>query len=294
MSGSGLDAVSEGVAGVDEQFALGHDPGFAADGGDDLAVLDGYLAFEEAADDAFLAPDAAFGQGTIGIEAGELGAGAGAAGGAVVGFAGAEHETLAIGARGGGKKLDVVDFRPVRAAQAVEGIGFAQTPGEIGELFEVLQAELQTVVVAEEEPVAAPGDITVNGAAIDLDGDMREVAVGGDVAHGDFVWIGVGVFGWVQGGFDDADRGFDAVGAGGDAAFVGERGDQADGAVPAHAQVAYIIKEDHTELAGGVGGRDEQGTDHDIRAARFIEYTGAEGVVPGAQGVQLFGNGAGA
>ena len=55
-------------------------------------------AFEDAADDAFLTPDFAGLQFAVGIEAGELGAGAGAAGRAVVGFAGAEDEVSAIGA----------------------------------------------------------------------------------------------------------------------------------------------------------------------------------------------------
>ena len=53
----------------------------------------------------------------VGAQAGELGAGAGAAGGAVVGLARAEHEVLAVGAGHAGRaeELDMVDLAAVRS-----------------------------------------------------------------------------------------------------------------------------------------------------------------------------------
>ena len=73
-------------------------------------------AFEDAAHDALLPPDFAGRELAVGVEAGQLGAGAGAAGRAVVGLAGAEHEILAIGAGRVWRteEFDVVDLATVR------------------------------------------------------------------------------------------------------------------------------------------------------------------------------------
>ena len=58
-----------------------------------------------------------------------------------------------------------------------------------------------------------------------------------------------------------------------------QRGNEPDGAVAAHVQVAHVVEEDHTGGAGGVCGWREQGAYHHIVAARFIHYCRAEVVV---------------
>ena len=81
-------------------------------------------AFEDAADDALLPPDLARAQLAVGGQAGQLGAGAGAARRAVVGLAGAEHEVPAVGAGRGrrAEQLDVVDLAAVRAGDALRSM----------------------------------------------------------------------------------------------------------------------------------------------------------------------------
>ena len=93
------DSVAERVALVEDQVGLRVHVRRAGDLGIELAIHHGDRAFEDAADDALLAPDLARLQFAIGVQAGQLGAGAGAARRAVVGLAGAQHEVLAVGAR---------------------------------------------------------------------------------------------------------------------------------------------------------------------------------------------------
>jgi hypothetical protein len=78
------------------------------------------LAFEHRSENAFLPPDFAWLQVAVGSQAGHLGAGSGAAWGAVVGLAGAENEVAAVVGRvvGGAEQLDVVDLRAVGAGDA--------------------------------------------------------------------------------------------------------------------------------------------------------------------------------
>ena len=61
-----------------------------------MAVSQDDAAFENAPDHAFLAPDLSGSQEAFGIQAGQLGARAGAAGGPIVLLARAEHEIPAV------------------------------------------------------------------------------------------------------------------------------------------------------------------------------------------------------
>ena len=90
------NAELEGVGGVEDEGGFGCDVGGAGYGGNDSVFRGGEAAFEDAADDAFLTPDLAGGEFAVGGEAGELGAGAGAAGGAVVFGTGTEDEAAAV------------------------------------------------------------------------------------------------------------------------------------------------------------------------------------------------------
>src|SRR5688572_24004389 len=95
------DAPAERIALVDQQRALGGNVGGARDhrrNAPGRAVDPAIGGAKAAADDALLDPARTFGELAIGGEAGELGAGAGAARRAVVGFAGAEDEIAGVGA----------------------------------------------------------------------------------------------------------------------------------------------------------------------------------------------------
>src|SRR5437879_4859412 len=115
------DAHAERVGRVEQQRRLGGDVCRPLDARDDPAVDDAERALEDAADDALLPPDVALAQLAVGEEAGELGAGPGAAGRAVVCHAGAEDEIAAVGvgvARGA-EQLDVIDQAAVGAGDAL-------------------------------------------------------------------------------------------------------------------------------------------------------------------------------
>jgi hypothetical protein len=122
----------------------------------------------------------------VGGEAGEFGAGAGAAGGAVVGFAGAEDEVAVAVV-----EFDVVDFG---VALVVDGL--AEGPGVVGQGVDGTEAG----AVGEEEPVAARGDVAGDEAdAGDFD-DGLGGAVAGDVGDG-YRAVGVEGGGDFAGGF---------------------------------------------------------------------------------------------
>src|SRR5690606_2537574 len=132
----------------------------AADGGDDAAAF-GVLvaALELAADHTGLAPQLARLQLAVGRQAGQLGAGAGAAGRAVVGLAGAQHEVAAVGLGVVGEQLDVVDQAAVLAADALVFQRLLHGHRVGGEGVQIVAGYAQAVVADQEEPVAAPGDI---------------------------------------------------------------------------------------------------------------------------------------
>lgn len=162
-------------------------------------------AMELATGDTGLYPGLALGKLAVGGQAGQLGAGAGAARGAVVGLAGAHHEVAAVGVGVVGKQLDVVDRRAVFAGDALGFEGFEHGPGVLCQRFTVGQLDTLAVFGNEEEPVAAPGDVAAHHAmAGHVHRNLLAVAVGGHVADGDGT-----VF--MQGGADLANRGVNLV-----------------------------------------------------------------------------------
>src|SRR5262249_23610372 len=140
---------------------FGGDVGAAGNRRDQLAVDHRDLAVEDAADDALLAPGFARLELPVGHQAGELGAGPGAAGGAVVGLAGAEDEVpaLRVRPRRRADQLDVVNLLSASPCDRLRAQREADLPGEPGEAFYVGERELLAMVLREEEPVAAPGDV---------------------------------------------------------------------------------------------------------------------------------------
>ena len=104
-------------------------------------------ALEDAADDAFLPPDLSRRELAVSGQARELGARPGAAGGTVVGLAGAEHEVLAVGARRGRpEELDVIDLAAVRARDALRGEAWRIRQVDLGQAFDVSQLKRLAVV----------------------------------------------------------------------------------------------------------------------------------------------------
>lgn len=285
----------------EDQRAFRRDRCGAADSGQDgagVAVFPLIGAGEDGAKDAFLPPCVAGLECAVGGEAGELGAGAGAAGGAVVGFAGAEDEVAAVvcGLKCGAEDFDVIDFGSVGSGDALLAECIADGPGEGGQRIDLVNiqdwvgsggGEDEGVVLDEEEPVAAPCNFAGDGSvAGDFDGDAGAVAVGRDVAEG---YLAVRA----EFGFNYPYRGFDAVDAGLDLADVREGDDDADGPVAAHAEVACVVEEDDAGDAGGVAGLEEVGADEDVGAARLAEDGAAEVVVARANDFKAFGDGAG-
>ncbi len=94
----------------------------------------------------------------------------------------------------------------------------------------------------------------------------------------------------MEGRLDLADRRLDAVHAGTDPPEVCQRGDQADGAVAAHAEVATVVEEDHSGTGFGIDRCAEQGADQYVAAARFEDAGGAPGVVALAEQAPALGH----
>ena len=83
----------------------------------------------------------------------------------------------------------MVNLCAVCASDSIRCELLTDAPREIGQRFEVLHVDFKSVVVAEEEPVAAPCHIAVDSFAVNGDRDMSQVAIGGDVLDGNFVGV---------------------------------------------------------------------------------------------------------
>jgi hypothetical protein len=75
-----------------------------------------------------------------------------------------------------------------------------------------------------------------------------------------------------------------------DAAKVSESGDDADCSMAAHPEETDIVKENGAGGARGVGWQQEQCTDHDVGAARFVNNCRAKPVVLFTKNLQPLGN----
>src|SRR6185312_5872731 len=100
-------------------------------------------------------------------------------------------------------------------------------------------------IAGDEEPVAAPGDIATHRAiARHVDAQVGRVPVASDIVQGNTPVL-------VQLHPDLAHGGVQVVPAGGDLAQMRQRADDPDGAVPAHAEVADVVEEDHAGACVG-------------------------------------------
>src|SRR5438093_11159899 len=96
--GGSRDSPAERIGRIEQQRRLAADMRAAGDGRQHFAIAaPAVRGLEHAADHALLPPHGAGRELAVGRQAGQLGAGAGAAGRAVVGLAGTEHEAAAVG-----------------------------------------------------------------------------------------------------------------------------------------------------------------------------------------------------
>ena len=227
------------------------------DGGEDAGCAVLVAALEHGSEDAFLPPDLAGGELAIRSQAGELCAGAGAAGGAVIFATGAEDKVAAMIRRllRRAEQFNVVHFREAsRVHRGADREGGAGKFGEIGE------GEREPVVRGKKKPVAAPGDIARDCTGLYLAG----FAVGRHIAEADPPFP-------MQPSGDHADGGLDAMLSRADKAEVMKGGDETDQAVAAHAEQPDIVEENHARCAGRVLRRDKQRPDDDLMATRFAK-----------------------
>jgi len=256
-----------------------------------LAVLQFNTTFKNTASDAFLTPYVSRVKQTIGVKACHFGAGASATWRAVITLTGAEHEVAAVSGRVSRfrKEFDVIYVAVVFASDASTLQSLADAPSKAGEFFEIAEGYLNwAFALSEIKPVAAPGNVAGDSAmALDFDGDIFSVAISRDVAHRDksaAMRLRTNV----------SDRRFDSDAARLELTEVGEGGDQADGAVAAHADKSNVVKEDNAELVGRVRRLTEECADDGVITARFIDDGGAKLVVMFAKDGKAFAHGTGA
>ena len=159
----------------------------------------------------------------------------------------------------------MVDNAAVVAADPRGFQPLAHRPGVVGELWDVLRGNGERVIVDQEKPVAAPGNIADDGAERGLHADLLFPAAGRDVLHRYAAIV-------VQCGAYVADRGFNQMYAWLDTAKPRQRGDKPDGAVAAHIQKTGVVEEND---ASGGRRRDrlaQQRADQHIVAARFENH----------------------
>jgi hypothetical protein len=144
----------------------------------------------------------------------------------------------------GAEQLDVVYLFPVRACDPVGAQRLADRPSKVRQRLDVVERKFVALGLGQKEPVSAPGHVAAyRSKARHLDCDLCCAAIAGDIIHCHFSAV-------VKDGAYRAHRRFDTMLARLDAVHVGERGDQPNGAVTAHAQISHIVEEDY---AGGAG-----------------------------------------
>jgi hypothetical protein len=87
-------------------------------------------------------------------------------------------------------------------------------------------------------------------------------------------------------GMDAADGSFDQVRAGSDTAEMRQSGDQSDGTVAAHAEIAHVVEEDNTGGGCRLLRSAEESADEHVGTAGLGKDSGAEAVMLGAKNLQ--------
>jgi hypothetical protein len=137
--------------------------------------------------------------------------------------------------------------------------------------------EVTAVIMTKKKPVAAVGHITVkHGAVRQCEGNMVVQAKGGDIRNTDasiVVELGSHTTGWS----------IDGICASTNAPEMGEGGDESDGAVATHAEVADIVEKNHPEIGIRVMGWAEVSANDDVVATWLKHDTPANSIVVGAE-----------
>ena len=179
----------------------------------------------------------------------------------------------------------MVDLATIVAAYAGLIKHGTQADAAVGQLGNIVGLNLQAMIADQEEPVAAPGDIPVHAAvARHLDGYLGGAAVAGDIAQADPVAA-------LQGGFNHAYRGFDTVGALAYAARWARVTTRPMVPWPHMPMVPTLLKKMTPATQLGSRGFAQQGADHRVAAAWFIEYGGAVVIEFAAETGAPFGQG---
>src|ERR1700722_12402889 len=234
-------SVPERVPRIFQELAFGTDKRASADTRENAPGRTQFEArAEAAADDAFLHPDLAALQFPIGVEAGQLGAGSGSTWRPVISSARAENEVAAVRVvrSRGTKELDMVDQGAVLAAHALSLKRIANRGGRHRQRSHVREYKIARRKRSEEEPIAAPRDISAHGAkARNLDLNRFGETVALNILDRRRAIVD-------QFHADHADRGLEAMASGLEPAHMRKRHGKADRAVAAHADISDIVEED--------------------------------------------------
>src|SRR5579863_2522914 len=144
--------------------------------------------------------------------------------------------------------------------------------------------QLYGIIVHEEKPIAAPGNIAGDSAVTrHLDRHIGSGALAGDVDDRNFA-------GFMKSRGNRAHWRFDAVSAVADLPQIRESGYQTDRTVHTHAEISNIVEENYSSGTGGIGRLAEDSTDDDFGTARFVGECAAEVIVIEAKALHLMGH----
>src|SRR5579884_3426005 len=136
------------------------------------------------------------------------------------------------------EQLDVIDLAAIAARDTVAVQGLPDPPGDFGEAVDILKGDALPVIVDQEKPVAAPGDIASDPAvAIHFHHHLPGGPKAGNILHRHLARI-------VECGFHNAYGRLNPVLAGLDSTQVSQSRHQPDRAVAAHSQISDIVEED--------------------------------------------------
>ena len=178
----------------------------------------------------------------------------------------------------------MVDFGTLRSGDVGRSERRPDGLALAGQLRNVGQRQRARRIVAEEKPVAAPGDVAGYAPqAFHLDRHIAQVAIARDIFDRHLVSA-------AQLGGDGTDRRFEPVATRRDAAHVRKRDGDADGGVAAHAEEADIVEEDEPRSAIFVRRPAEQGAHQPLMAPGFVHDEAAQVIEIACQAGPQFGH----
>ncbi len=144
------------------------------------------------------------------------------------------------------------------------------------------------MVFDQKEPVAAPGHIAMHDAmSRHIDRDMGAIAIGGDIRDRYFAIR-------PQRNLYVAYGSLKSVHSHPDSPQVHQRSGHADGSMPAHAEIARVVEEDHAGRCVAADRLYKQCAHQHVRAARLQQNRPAIDIMLRAHALQPFSHGAAA